>query len=382
MTRKFILKFSVILLIIVFSTTAIIFITHNNKPIKNGENCISLENNSLEEILSQLSIEQKVGQMFMIGFWGTEPDYYVTKWINERNLGGVILFSYNIKDKEQVKTLIENLQELSKQTEPAIPLFIAVDQEGGVVSRLKVDGVSELTDQPSINSFDVAYSVGKRRGSELVELGFNMNFSPVLDVIKNENSVLYDRVFRGDVGDVSTFGSGMIKGYIESGIIPVSKHYPSYPDTGVDPHNDLPASQLVSDDILMNVTPFQTAINENIPIMVGHMLYPNVDKNNITSLSKIFITDMLRDQLNFKGVVITDDLEMGAIENNLSTGEIVKQAILAGNDILLFTSTPQKYADGYDYIVNAVKNGEIPESLIDESVLRILSLKKRFFYFE
>jgi beta-N-acetylhexosaminidase len=336
----------------------------------------------LEEILSQLSIEQKVGQMFMIGFWGTEPDYYVTKWINERNLGGVILFSYNIKDKEQVKTLIENLQELSKQTEPAIPLFIAVDQEGGVVSRLKVDGVSELTDQPSINSFDVAYSVGKRRGSELVELGFNMNFSPVLDVIKNENSVLYDRVFRGDVGDVSTFGSGMIKGYIESGIIPVSKHYPSYPDTGVDPHNDLPASQLVSDDILMNVTPFQTAINENIPIMVGHMLYPNVDKNNITSLSKIFITDMLRDQLNFKGVVITDDLEMGAIENNLSTGEIVKQAILAGNDILLFTSTPQKYADGYDYIVNAVKNGEIPESLIDESVLRILSLKKRFFYFE
>ena len=176
MTRKFILKFSVILLIIVFSTTAIIFITHNNKPIKNGENCISLENNSLEEILSQLSIEQKVGQMFMIGFWGTEPDYYVTKWINERNLGGVILFSYNIKDKEQVKTLIENLQELSKQTEPAIPLFIAVDQEGGVVSRLKVDGVSELTDQPSINSFDVAYSVGKRRGSELVELGFNMNF--------------------------------------------------------------------------------------------------------------------------------------------------------------------------------------------------------------
>jgi len=382
MTRKFILKFSVILLIIVFSTTAIIFITHNNKPIKNGENCISLENNSLEEILSQLSIEQKVGQMFMIGFWGTEPDYYVTKWINERNLGGVILFSYNIKDKEQVKTLIENLQELSKQTEPAIPLFIAVDQEGGVVSRLKVDGVSELTDQPSINSFDVAYSVGKRRGSELVELGFNMNFSPVLDVIKNENSVLYDRVFRGDVGDVSTFGSGMIKGYIESGIIPVSKHYPSYPDTGVDPHNDLPTSQLVSDDILMNVTPFQTAINENIPIMVGHMLYPNVDKNNITSLSKIFITDMLRDQLNFKGVVITDDLEMGAIENNLSTGEIVKQAILAGNDILLFTSTPQKYADGYDYIVNAVKNGEIPESLIDESVLRILSLKKRFFYFE
>lgn len=382
MTRKFILKFSVILLIIVFSTTAIIFITHNNKPIKNGENCISLENNSLEEILSQLSIEQKVGQMFMIGFWGTEPDYYVTKWINERNLGGVILFSYNIKDKEQVKTLIENLQELSKQTEPAIPLFIAVDQEGGVVSRLKVDGVSELTDQPSINSFDVAYSVGKRRGSELVELGFNMNFSPVLDVIKNENSVLYDRVFRGDVGDVSTFGSGMIKGYIESGIIPVSKHYPSYPDTGVDPHNDLPASQLVSDDILMNVTPFQTAINENIPIMVGHMLYPNVDKNNITSLSKIFITDMLRDQLNFKGVVITDDLEMGAIENNLSTEEIVKQAILAGNDILLFTSTPQKYADGYDYIVNAVKNGEIPESLIDESVLRILSLKKRFFYFE
>ncbi len=382
MTRKFILKFSVILLIIVFSTTAIIFITHNNKPIKNGENCISLENNSLEEILSQLSIEQKVGQMFMIGFWGTEPDYYVTKWINERNLGGVILFSYNIKDKEQVKTLIENLQELSKQTEPAIPLFIAVDQEGGVVSRLKVDGVSELTDQPSINSFDVAYSVGKRRGSELVELGFNMNFSPVLDVIKNENSVLYDRVFRGDVGDVSTFGSGMIKGYIESGIIPVSKHYPSYPDTGVDPHNDLPTSQLVSDDILMNVTPFQTAINENIPIMVGHMLYPNVDKNNITSLSKIFITDMLRDQLNFKGVVITDDLEMGAIENNLSTEEIVKQAILAGNDILLFTSTPQKYADGYDYIVNAVKNGEIPESLIDESVLRILSLKKRFFYFE
>jgi beta-N-acetylhexosaminidase len=381
MTRKFILKSTVILLTLFFSVT-LFFITNNNKNIQNEESTHFLENTSLEEILSQLSVEQKVGQMFMIGFWGIEPDYYVTKWINERNLGGVILFSYNIKDKDQVKTLIESLQELSKQTEPAIPLFIAVDQEGGVVSRVKIDGVTELTDQPSVDSFDIAYSVGKRRGSELVELGFNMNLSPVLDVIKNENSVLYDRVFRGDVGDVSTFGNGMIQGYIESGIIPVSKHYPSYPDTEVDPHTDLPVSQLTSDDILMNATPFQTAINENTPIMVGHMLYPNIDENNITSLSKIFITDILRNQLNFKGVVITDDLEMGAVENNLSTEEIVKQAILAGNDILLFTSTPQKYADGYDYVVNAIKNGEIPESLINESVLRILSLKKRFFYFE
>ena len=379
MTRKFTLKFTVILLALVFGA-ALFFIT-NNKTIQNEESTHSLGTTSLEEVLSQLSTEQKVGQMFMIGFWGTEPDYYITKLINERNLGGVILFSYNIKDRDQVKTLIVNLQELSNQTEPAIPLFIAADQEGGVVSRVKVDGVNELTDQPSINSFDTAYSVGKRRGSELVELGFNMNLSPVLDVIKNENSVLYDRVFRGDVGDVSTFGSGMIKGYIESGIIPVSKHYPSYPDTEVDPHTDLPVSQLTSDDILMNVAPFQTAIDKNTPIMVGHMLYPNVDENNITSLSKIFITDILRNQLNFKGVIITDDLEMGAIENNLSTEEIVKQAILAGNDILLFTSTPQKYADGYEYVVNAVKDGEIPESLIDESVLRILSLKKRFFLF-
>ena len=379
MTRKFTLKFTVILLALVFGA-ALFFIT-NNKTIQNEESTHSLGTTSLEEVLSQLSTEQKVGQMFMIGFWGTEPDYYITKLINERNLGGVILFSYNIKDRDQVKTLIVNLQELSNQTEPAIPLFIAADQEGGVVSRVKVDGVNELTDQPSINSFDTAYSVGKRRGSELVELGFNMNFSPVLDVIKNENSVLYDRVFRGDVGDVSTFGNGMTQGYIESGIIPVSKHYPSYPDTEVDPHTDLPVSQLTSDDILMNVAPFQTAIDKNTPIMVGHMLYPNVDENNITSLSKIFITDILRNQLNFKGVIITDDLEMGAIENNLSTEEIVKQAILAGNDILLFTSTPQKYADGYEYVVNAVKDGEIPESLIDESVLRILSLKKRFFLF-
>ena len=376
--KKIILGVSLIFLVALLSIT--ILKKLDLKKDNASRELIDLGNSTPEKVLSELTLEEKVGQMFIIGFWGTKSDYYITKWLNERNLGGVILLSYNIKSRDQIQTLISDLQELSKNTNPNISLFISTDQEGGTVNRVKVDGFSEFTAQSSIKSYDSAYAIAKIRGSELKTVGFNMNFSPVLDFIKNPKSILYSRVFRGTIEDVSNLGNGMILGYVDSGIIPVAKHFPSHPDNEVDPHEDLPISELSKNSLLLNVSPFQSAIKQNTPIMVGHISYPNIDSEFASSLSETIITEILRNDLGFRGVLITDDLEMGALSKNLSVEQIAKQAVIAGNDILLFSSTPQKYADAYNAIIDAVKKGEIPESIIDNSVLRILKLKKDFLY--
>jgi len=339
----------------------------------------NLANITPEQMLETMTLEDKVGQMLMVGFWGTEPDYYISKMINERNIGGVILMKYNFADSEQTKILINKLQTMSMETNPGIPLFISVDQEGGIVSRVKVDGVEEFTSQPDIKTAEQAYSVAEKRAKELMTLGININLSPVLDVISNQESFLYNRVFRGDLDNFSTLGQSMINGYHSGGIIAVPKHFPGHDNSSVDSHQDLPTIYMTKTELDNRLQPFKEIIEKSNPkmLMVGHVVYQNID-NDPASLSNIFIRDILKKQLGYNGIIITDDMEMGALINNFSNIEAAVKAIQAGNDILLYTSTPEDQAEAYNAIIQAANDGKISIEQINASVLKILKLKKEF----
>jgi beta-N-acetylhexosaminidase len=322
--------------------------------------------------ISQMTLEEKVGQLFIFGFWGTEPDYYITKMIQERYIGGVILLGYNIGNPQELKSLTTDLQELSKT-----PLFISIDQEGGVVSRIKPPMVKEIIPQTDITSYEQGYTIAKNRGEELKGYGINMNFAPVVDVINSKDSFLYNRVFRNNTLELS---EAMIKGYEDSGVIPVVKHFPGHSNDSEDPHDTLSKVNSSREDIESNLSIFKSLFQETntSAVMIGHILFPKISEDP-ASLSKVFVTDILRNELGFKGISITDDIQMKALTKNYDIKKSTLMAILAGNDVLLFTGIPEEQAEAYDTVLNAVKNGDISESLIDEKVRRIMEVKETIF---
>ena len=352
----------------------------SNKSTSRQEEKNTLNVKTPEEMLIDMSLEDKVGQMLMVGFWGIEPDYYINKMINQRNVGGVILMKYNFDNQEQAKNLINTLQQKSLDTDPGIPMFISVDQEGGLVSRVQLDGISELTAQSDIKSSEQAYTVADKRAKELKQLGININYSPVVDYVKNENSFLYERTFRGNIDSVGGFASEMVRGYQNNGLISVIKHFLGHPDTNIDPHLSVLEADFTNQEIMDRTKIFRRVIADVSPYMVmtSHVIYKNIDSETPCSLSKKCIQEWLRGESRFgSGIVITDDMEMGAIQDKYSNAEAAVMAIKAGNDILLYTSTPEKQAEAYDAIIEAVNNNEINVEQINDSVLKILKLKKK-----
>lgn len=334
----------------------------------------------LKLILKSMSLEEKVGQMFMIGFSGTEVDNYVYKMIAEKNIGGVIMMKRNVLSREQLMNLTKTLQEKAAETRLAIPLFIAVDQEGGAVNRVKVEGVTEFTSQEDIENEKQAYLVAKKRAEELSILGFNVNFSPVLDIINNPESFMHNRVFRGSLDKITSLGASMVRGYQDNNIISVPKHFPGHDNDSVDSHLELPEVKIEKSSLLLRLDSFASLIESSSPkmIMIGHILYKNVDSDYPSSLSKIIIQDNLKNKLDYTGLVITDDMEMKALTNNYSIAYAAVNAIKAGNDILLYSGITDKKVEAYNAVIKAVADREISEERIDESVLRILKLKKEY----
>lgn len=322
-----------------------------------------------QTILEDMTLEQKVGQLFIVGFWGKEPDYYITKMISERNIGGVILLGYNIDDEEQLKKLTTDLQNMS-----SIPLFISVDQEGGEVSRIRFEETYNIS-QSDIRDEDGAFNIAKQRGEQLREFGINMNFSPVLDNVSNEGSFLYKRAFRGDGDNIASLATAMIEGYKEAGIIACVKHFPGYSNESLDAHSALDSIDITKDDLGLYIYPFKEALKSADAVMMGHMLFPNIDPDSPTSVSKYFVNDLLREELKFEGLIITDDMQMKSIYDMYSVKEAAVKAILVGNDILVYTGDPQEQADAYSAVLDAVREGVIKEDDIDRRVLKILNLK-------
>ena len=331
-----------------------------------------------KEIINNLSLKQKIKQLFIVGFEGEEPDNCdVFQTFLKDGLGGVIFFTQNIKTKKQFKKIIQKIK-----TSALIPPFLSIDQEGGRVERTENihNGKKYLSAHSAAEKgIDFLKNQTKEMAKELFEYGINMNFAPVLDVNTNDNSpIIGERAFSSKTQEVIDFSKIVIDEHFKQHIIPVGKHFPGHGDAGVDSHLDLPTIDLSMKELeKTHVKPFKESINNKIPaIMVAHVHYPCFDNNKIpASMSKNIIDRYLINKLEFKGIIISDDMVMGAIKG-FEPVEACIQAINAGINMFIFRNCDETVTMIVNELEKAIKTGLIKEDVIDNSLNKIFKLKK------
>ena len=328
--------------------------------------------------VEDMSIGDMVGQMFVVSVGGTEPDYYVEKMVRERNIGGVILFGHNMKSEDQVRSLTASLQRLSMRTEPAVPLFVAVDQEGGdIASAPWVAPQPSAAEVGSGGDPAQAGAVAERMGGELLRAGVNTNFAPVVDT--GFGAAIGNRSYGEDPALVSRMGAASVEGFEGAGIVSAAKHFPNHGPAVADSHRALPVVDHAMETLRSyDLPPFRAAVEAGVPmVMAGHLLYPAVDDQRPASLSPRWM-GLLRDDLGFNGVIVTDDLAMAGASGGGTPERAAVRAVEAGADLLIVSSPPPQQADAYDAVVEAVESGKIPEARIRDSVGRLIEVKKRY----
>lgn len=296
------------------------------------------------------------------------------KALSQYAVGGIVYFGKNMQSEEQLKGMIDNTQLYTKY-----PLFIAVDEEGGSVSRVaeagigtKVDSAQTIGQTGDVNN---AYTAGNTIGSYLTGLGFNLDFAPVADLANAEGSVMEKRAYGSDAAAVSPFVTSMMQGLEEQKVTACVKHFPGIGSTTVDTHDGLATTDRSAEDFRANeFVVFQNAIDAGANmIMVGHMSAPALAGDNTpSSLSSAVVTDILRNELNFRGVIITDAMNMAAISNYYGADEAAIMALKAGCDMILM---PEDFEKAYNGVLEAVRNGTISEERINDSLRRIYRIK-------
>ncbi|MDK7739406.1 glycoside hydrolase family 3 protein [Veillonella nakazawae] len=329
----------------------------------------------VDKLVANMSDADKVGQLLMIGIHGKTLNDDAKFMLNEYRVGGIILFDRNMESKDQVKSLIADINKTGKSA-GLTPLFIGIDQEGGAVARMedqliKVPPAEELGKEP----IEQAVSLAKQSGTELKDLGFNINFAPVADL-----GLTYGRSFSTNPDDVVRYASAVGKAYDEAGLWYSYKHFPGIGKTDVDLHADtsvVPVSKetLLNEDTKVFVDLIKQSKPNTYAIMVSHAMYPQIDADHPSSLSKAIITDWLRKDMGYNGVVVTDDMDMGALAKHYTFGDMAVQSILAGSDILLVCHEYEHMQEAYNGLMKAVKDGSISKERLDESVKRILLMK-------
>ena len=375
----------VIIIVIILAILGI-----NNRNIFNGDEQviqdkqqIKQENLTIDEkvdqIVESMSQTEKLGQMVMIGIQGTKVDDDSLYMLNQYHMGGVILFDRNMENPEQVKQLTSDLQ---AQSNEKVPLFIGIDEEGGDVVRM----AEKLTPPPSqkeigaTGDIEQAKTWAIKTAKSLKDMGINVNFAPVADVGSNDK-----RSYSTDTNTVIDFVRAATKGYQQENIIYSLKHFPGIGKGRVDSHVDS-SSIDVAKEVLMteDIIPFKTIIDENDPndyfILVSHLKYPALDEEYPASLSSKIMTDLLRNELGYKGIIITDDMEMGAVANHNDFRSIGVKAVKAGADIVLVCHEYEHQQEVYLGLLDAVNSGEISQERIDESVKRIIKVKLLHLY--
>lgn len=330
----------------------------------------------VKETMENMTLEDKIGQMLIIAY-RSNYDNTLDKRLKAVKPGGFILFSENITTYNNTINFVKKIKATSQ-----IPMFISIDQEGGNVQRLqslqrtKASYIPYMQQLGNTKNQDLSKEVGKVIAEELRVFGINMDFAPVLDVYSNPNNTVIGKRSFGTTADlVSKMGISLAFGLEENGVIPVYKHFPGHGNTAVDSHVALPiVTKSKSELYKLDLLPFRDAIaNHAKVIMIGHLAVPSITKDNTpASLSKELITNFLKGELGYQGLVVTDGLEMNALTQNYSEEEIYVKAVEAGVDLLLIPPSPEKAVSS---IKNAVKSGRIKEEVINESVSKILRLK-------
>lgn len=340
-------------------------------------------NQIADSCIAEMSLENKVAGLFMVtpeALTGVDTVIQAgdtTKQkLSEYPVGGLVYFSKNIKSADQLKEMLDTTRNTM-----IYPVFLAVDEEGGSVSRVAgaglADDVGDMSEIGSTCDPEKAKEAGTTIGTYLSQFGFNVDFAPVADVVSAENAVIGNRSFGSDPNVVGTMVAAEVQGLQESGVSACLKHFPGIGDTTTDTHDEKAVSEKTLEDMQQTDLPaFQSGIDAGADfVMVSHMSLPNVVGDDTPcSLSGAVINDLLRNQLGYDGIVITDALDMSAITDSYSSAEAAVKAIEAGADMLLM---PENFEEAYQGVLDAVQNGTISEDRINESLKRIYRVKYR-----
>ncbi len=340
-------------------------------------------NADIEELLSRMSLEQKAGQMIMSALPGETAAGEGKKLIQENYVGNLIFYQENVNDPALAARLSQDLQELAASNDPAIPLLIAMDYEGGKQDRFDSGAVTFPYNMAlgATGSPDLAYRAAAATARQLRSAGIHLSFGPVVDVnIEPANPVIGLRSYGSDPEMVANMGRAAIAGLQENGVIAVAKHFPGHGDTRVDSHGNIPLINKTLDELESgDLVPFVSAIRQQVGgIMAGHIANREIDPSgDPATLSPALVDGILRDELGYQGVVFTDGMMMGAIINYYQPEDSTLRTVQAGCDILLITN-PNWAIDARNWIIQAVHNGVIGQERIDASVRRILTLKAQY----
>ena len=326
-----------------------------------------------------MHVSELVGQLCMIGFEGTEITPDLRAWMREYQPGGIILFSRNLVDPIQIARLTNDLQTLASD----MPLLIAIDQEGGRVSRLP-SGFTIFPPAATIaqpGSTELAYQAAAVTAKELRAVGINMNMAPVLDIHTNpSNPIIGDRAFGTEPEQVCLMGAATIAGLHDHRVLACGKHFPGHGDTTADSHVELPVIHATRERLKdVELRPFQYAIDHGLQaMMTAHVHYPALDPTNPATLSHTILSGMLRQNMRFAGVIFSDDMEMRAILDHSNVGEAAVRSLQAGVDMLLVCKTPALETTAIDAVRRAIHSRELDPASIAASLARIASVKQRF----
>lgn len=339
-----------------------------------------------EAILAEMTLEQKVAQMFMVTFYGRPMNEPARKLITDWQPGAIALFPSNLGTPEQVAALTNDIQE-TLIAAGGIPAFIGVDQEGGVIAHLE-DGFTTFPVPMLLTATgdpDLAYQMGAGMAAEMRAVGINMNFAPVADLNTNpQNPIIGRRSFGTDAQQVRPIIAAMVGGMQDNGVMATAKHFPGHGDTDTDSHVALPIVNYGMERLMTTeLSPFLATIDADVGnIMVAHIWYPALEPqpNLPASLSYNIVTRLLREQMGYNGLTMTDAMDMDAIDTVYSPQEAALMAIQAGHDFIVLGAhiAPDVHARTMQAVVDAVRSGQVSEDRINTSVHRILTAKERF----
>ncbi|MFN7728252.1 MAG: beta-N-acetylhexosaminidase [Bdellovibrio sp.] len=326
-------------------------------------------------------MRSKLGQLFFIGISGPSLTKDERKFIIENNIGGVVLFSRNVSSPEQVHALCTELQALRHDMPDKAPLFIAIDMEGGRVARLKAPFTlwPPLKHLGDIDSPTLSFHFAQSMGAELRAVGLNLDFAPCVDTFTNPlNTVIGDRAISTDPEMVAKHATALVRGYMKAGVVPCAKHFPGHGHTLIDSHYDLPVEEADLARLQsVELKPFAKSFRARVPmVMTGHISFPNVDPEWPVTLSEIFLKKIARQDMRYKGLIITDDLDMEALSKHYDAEKVPVRSLQAGADILLYCNEPTSPPKAFAGVEKALKDKTLDWSYIDAVHERVLETKR------